>query len=182
MTDAGIPRMASSTYGLPTWHARHSLAASATNRGSAPATVEAPAATTSMPSPSLSFEGITNQGPYVPGDPNGAVGPQHYVQTVNMHFAVYTKTTGALLFGPVAINTLWTGFGAPCETQNNGDPIVLYDQFADRWLISEFAIPVLGLGPFIQCVAVSTSGDPTGAYYQYQFQMPAVPGYPLPTR
>ncbi len=55
----------------------------------------------------------------------------------NLHFAIYSKT-GALLYGPVANNTLWSGFGGDCQTDNDGDPIVLYDQDADRWILTQF--------------------------------------------
>src|SRR5439155_301121 len=101
-------------------------------------------------------------------DTNGAVGPNNFVQTVNVSFAVFTKT-GSLLYGPAKINTLFTGFGGLCETDNDGDPSVVYDQLADRWLITQFAVsgangsPV----PYLECIAISTSGDPTGSYYRY---------------
>ncbi len=60
---------------------------------------------------------------------------------------------------------LWSGFGGPCEANNSGDPIVLHDQLANRWLISQFAYPA-----FYQCIAISQTADPTGAYYRYAFQ------------
>ena len=67
------------------------------------------------------------------------------MQWVNVSFAVYSKgtttTPPALLYGPAPANTLWTGFGGPCETRNDGDPIVRYDHLADRWVMSQLAIP-----------------------------------------
>lgn len=129
-----------------------------------------------MPAPTVSFEGINDQTLVVPPDPNGAVGRLYYVQAVNFHLAVYQKSNGLAVLGPVPTNNLWAGFGGACESQNNGDPIVLYDQLADRWLVSQFAIPS-DTGPFFECVAVSQTEDPTGAWYRYAFQMPAVPGY-----
>src|SRR5207249_1158861 len=99
---------------------------------------------------------------------NGAVGPNHYVQIVNLSFAIWDKA-GTRLFGPAAANTLWQGFGGPCETSNDGDPIVRYDHLADRWLLSQFALPNFPQGPFYQCIAVSQTADPTGRYYRYQF-------------
>ncbi|MEZ4771002.1 MAG: hypothetical protein R2844_21610 [Caldilineales bacterium] len=108
----------------------------------------------------------------LPPDTNGDVGPNHYMQWVNLSFAIYSKT-GALLYGPAAGNTLWSGFGGPCQTTNNGDPIVQYDHLADRWMVSQFAFPNYPSGPFYQCIAVSQTGDPTGAWYRYQFQISA---------
>ena len=72
-----------------------------------------------------------------PPDPNGAVGPNHVVTMSNLHFQIFNKT-GTSLFGPAANNTLWAGFGGGCQTQNAGDPVVLYDQLADRWLLTQF--------------------------------------------
>lgn len=121
-----------------------------------------------MPSPIQNFEGINNVNGVLPPDPNGDVGLSHYVQMVNNSFAIWDKN-GNLLYGPAANNTLWNGFGGPCETQNNGDPIVLYDNLADRWLMSQFALPNFPSGPFYQCIAISTTGDPTGQWYRYAF-------------
>jgi PASTA domain-containing protein/List-Bact-rpt repeat protein len=123
-----------------------------------------------MPAPSLSFDGI----PYgavctcAPPDTNGDVGLTQYVQSVNSGFAVYDKATGAAVFGPVTIDTLWSGLGGVCETNGDGDPVVLYDQLANRWLISQFA----GLSyPTDECIAVSTSSDATGSYNRYDFHL-----------
>src|SRR5947208_1804318 len=136
------------------------------------------------PAPSSSFEGI-GQGfagftvRYAPPDTNGAVGPNHFVQTVNVSFAVFGKT-GSLLYGPAGINTLFAGFGGLCETDNDGDPSVVYDQLADRWVITQFA--TFGANgtsvPYLECIAVSTSGDPTGAYFRYSFPRSLFPDYP----
>jgi len=117
-----------------------------------------------MPSPSVNFEGIGNVDGVLPPDTNGDVGPNHYVQIVNLSFAIFSKS-GTVLYGPANTNTLWSGFGGPCETTNDGDPIVLYDHLADRWLLSQFAVP----GPFYQCIAISQTGDPTGAWHRYAF-------------
>jgi uncharacterized repeat protein (TIGR01451 family) len=121
------------------------------------------------PAPRQNFNGVGNVDGVLPPDTNGAVGPAHYVQWVNLSFAVYDKATGARLLGPVKGSTLWSGFGGPCETSNDGDPIVLYDHLADRWLMSQFALPGGSQG-YWQCLAVSTSGDPTGAYHRYAFR------------
>ena len=142
------------------------------------ATEEARAtATTLIDAPLANFEGLSNQDNFAlfgfrvnPPDPVGDVGPNHYVEMINLAFAVYSKT-GTRLLGPVDTGTLWDGFPIEDCTDPSGDPIVLYDQFADRWLLSQFTTrgfddPAL---PFYNCVAVSQTGDPTGAYYRYAF-------------
>src|SRR5205085_6028881 len=81
---------------------------------------------------------------------------------------VFDKTTGGSLLGPSGISTIWGGFGGVCESNGNGDPVVMYDQLADRWVISQFA----GVSvPTDECIAVSTSGDATGSYYRYDFHL-----------
>jgi hypothetical protein len=118
-----------------------------------------------MPSPEVSFDGVGSLDDVAPPDPNGDVGPAHYVQWVNLSFAIWDKG-GHLLYGPAPGNTLFTGFGGPCEERNAGDPIVQYDHLADRWMLSQFT----GSGsPYYQCVAVSQTPDPTGPYYRYAF-------------
>ncbi|MCB1583770.1 MAG: fibronectin type III domain-containing protein, partial [Xanthomonadales bacterium] len=98
-----------------------------------------------------------------PPDPAGDVGPNHYVAMTNLFFAVFDKA-GTVLYGPAANNTVWSGFGGACEAENSGDPIVLYDQISDRWLLSQFT----SAGPdYYNCVAVSTTPDPTGSYYRW---------------
>ncbi|HCC58512.1 MAG TPA: hypothetical protein DEQ47_14890, partial [Solibacterales bacterium] len=102
-----------------------------------------------------------------PPDTNGAVGATQYVQWVNESFAVFNKSTGAIAAGfPKAGNTLWTGFGGGCETNNDGDPIVQYDKAANRWIMTQFSVSTT---PYLQCVAVSTTSDATGAYNRYAF-------------
>jgi hypothetical protein len=118
-----------------------------------------------MPAPITNFAGVGNVDGVYPPDTNGDVGPNHYVQWVNLHFQIWNKN-GVSLYGPAAGNTLWTGFGGPCASQNAGDPIVLYDQAADRWVLSQFT----SSAPYGECIAVSTTGDPTGSYYRYFFQ------------
>jgi hypothetical protein len=76
-----------------------------------------------------------------PSDNSLAVGPDHVVQTVNSRMAIFTKkgkrfdASGKSLYGPVNTNNVFKGFGGACETNNNGDAVVRYDQIADRWLI-----------------------------------------------
>jgi hypothetical protein len=107
----------------------------------------------------------------LPPDTNGEVGPTQYLQIVNTDFAVYSKT-GALLRTATPIDELWANAGGECATHDDGDPVVLYDQLAHRWLISQFiATPSGGAGDdqYGECIAVSTSSDATGSYYLYEF-------------
>jgi Malectin domain/Carboxypeptidase regulatory-like domain/Kelch motif/Viral BACON domain len=125
-----------------------------------------------MPSPILNFEGIDYPGVVcfcAPPDTNGEVGLTQYVQIVNEGFQVFDKTTGAAEAPAVAISSLWTGFGGLCEFNGFGDPVVVYDQLANRWLISQFA--GAGLPITDQCIAVSTSSDALGTYAVYGFHM-----------
>jgi len=137
------------------------------------------------PSVLTSFEGIGEgfvgpSGPFtvtaVPPDPNGVAGPNHYVQIVNLSFAVFSKN-GTPLLGPLPNNLLWQGFGGLCETQNSGDPTVNYDRFADRWVIAQMAVDPIAFS-FAECVAVSTTGDPTGTYARYVFPQSSLTDYP----
>ncbi|MBA3945590.1 MAG: hypothetical protein H0X37_13615 [Herpetosiphonaceae bacterium] len=113
---------------------------------------------------------------YAPPDTNGAVGATQYVQWVNVDLAVFNKSNGALLLGPVAGNTIWTGFGGPCERNNDGDPIAQYDKAANRWVLTQFVVS--GAPPFLQCVAVSQTSDATGSYNRYSFNQPGFNDYP----
>src|SRR5262245_1030164 len=128
-----------------------------------------------MPSPIQNFDGIARICGCLPPDTEGDVGPNHYMQWVNLHFAVYTKAgvqVGATLPG----NALWLNNpNAPvCATRNDGDPIVLYDQYSGRWLASQFAFPNGPFsGPYYQCVAVSSSSDPPGTWCGYQYTVSA---------
>ncbi|MDQ3041616.1 MAG: carboxypeptidase-like regulatory domain-containing protein [Acidobacteriota bacterium] len=128
-----------------------------------------------IPSTGVSFDGMINLSGINPPDPNGDIGPNHYVQMVNSRFQIFTRT-GISVFGPASINTLFAGFGGACQNENAGDPVVIYDQFADRWLLSQFT----AAGPnYFNCVAISTSSDPTGTYYRYAFGTGAnFPDYP----
>jgi uncharacterized repeat protein (TIGR01451 family) len=133
------------------------------------------------PGPLATFEGVSNQENFTnfgfrlsPPDTDGEVGPNHYVQYVNLLFRVYTRA-GVPLTGPVKLSTLYAPLGGQCAEPDNGDPIVLYDQLADRWLLSQFAF--IGNGtepPYHECIAISKTSDPAGAYYLYDFLVPTV--------
>ena len=111
-----------------------------------------------------------------PPDTNGAVGATQYLQIVNSAFAVFDKSSKAVVYGPVPTNTLWKGFGGPCEADNDGDAVVVYDKAQNRWVVSQFAVTA---APYYQCVAVSATSDATGAWYRYAFPYGSVfPDYP----
>jgi hypothetical protein len=112
----------------------------------------------------------------IPPDTNAAVGSTQIVEIVNTGFAVFNKT-GTVLYGPAATNTLFSGFGGPCQTTNDGDGVVRYDPLANRWVITQFA-NVQTTGPFYECVAVSQTSDATGAWNRYAFQYASFPDYP----
>ncbi len=136
----------------------------------------------------LNFEGIsgdpgspaTENCPLVtntqlaPPDTNLAVGDTQVVQWVNICYAVYSKATGALLAGPFPGNHFWAGFSSSvCSFQNAGDIIIQWDKANHRWVASQNVF-----GPYLTCVAVSTSADALGSYNRYQFLQPGFPDYP----
>ena len=122
-----------------------------------------------MPNPIHNWEGLNNLDGVLPPDPTGAVGPSHFVQWVNLHMAIWDRS-GTLIGVPFPGNTIWSGFGGPCDSCNDGDPVVLYDRLAGRWVISQFALT--GGPPYYQYVAVSQTSDPTGQWYRYAFTWP----------
>jgi hypothetical protein len=137
------------------------------------------------PPPGGSFEGLNNYDnvlgglfQVLPPDVNGDVGPNHYVEFVNLVMKVYSKG-GTPLSPPFPLSAIFAsaGFSGPCATANNGDPIVLYDQFADRWFLSQFYVndAINNTGPSRHCIAISQTGNPLGAYYVYEFIWPDFP-------
>jgi hypothetical protein len=126
------------------------------------------------PSPENNFDGIAGNGQSSPPDPTGEAGPNHYVQATNNGFGIWTKD-GTPVVGRTDISTLWAGVGDLCQTSGKGDPIVQYDQLAKRWLITQFAFQTAAngqkVGPFFECIAVSTSPDPLGDYFLYSFNL-----------
>lgn len=130
-----------------------------------------------MPSAIVGFDGLSNDDntaafgyQVYPPDTNGDVGPSHYVQAVNQLVRVFNKSGGVL--ATFKMSTLFASLGGLCATRDNGDPVVLYDQFANRWFISQFGFTSLSEPPYHQCIAVSATADPLGAYYAYDFVMP----------
>ncbi len=142
-----------------------------------------------MPAPTQSFAGLSfadtcggvRCGGGWPPDTNGDVGPNHYVQAVNNAYAVYSKT-GTLL-ASFTENQLWSaavggtivGGAGVCASDSFGDPVVLYDRLADRWILTHFAFAESGgdpVSPFYQCLAASKSGDPVaGGWWLYAVRM-----------
>ena len=133
--------------------------------------VQSTMAPEAMPTPILSFDGVVFPGVACncsPPDTDGEVGATQYVQMVNEGYQVFNKSTGASVLGPSSIVSLWAGFGGVCQSNGHGDPIVLYDQIAGRWLISQFAGASV---PTDECIAVSTTSDATGSYNRYGFHL-----------
>ena len=123
-----------------------------------------------------SVEGIGANGS-LPPDNNMAVGDTQLVEIVNTEFAVYDKT-GALLMGPAPIHSLFTALGGMCATADGGDPIVLFDQAAGRWFISQLEYNS-SFTTNLLCTAVSTSDDATGTYVLYEWNFGSIlPDYP----
>ena len=140
-----------------------------------PVVQEAPQGTAfAAPATGFNFLGVGTNG-LTPSDSNGSVGNNQYVETVNTRYQVWSlnraTSVATSILGPVSINALWSGFGGPCQAQNAGDPIVVYDKLANRWLISQFTTAVSS-GFYYQCVALSTTPDATGTYFRWAFAVP----------
>lgn len=128
----------------------------------------AAAPTGKTPSPTLTFDGQGNNCACSPPDTVGAAGPSHYLQMVNAtQLSVYDKT-GTRLAGPTEFSSLWTS--GVCASSSEGDPVVVYDTLANRWLLTQFYSNGV-------CAAVSTTPDPTGTYYLYSFGTAEFPDY-----
>jgi len=128
----------------------------------------------------LNFDGILDSqaGGFVPPDTNASVGTTQVVETVNVAFAVYNKTTGAQVMAPKSIQTLYTPLGGQCATGNLSDPVVNFDKVAQRWVITMIAFNS-NFSVNNACMAVSTSADATGSYHVYAFAYgQTLPDYP----
>ena len=128
----------------------------------------------SMPAPILSFDGIAFPGVTcncAPPDTNGEVGSTQYVQIVNQGFQVFDKTNGNPITPALGIGTLWAGFGGACDLHGFGDPVVLFDQIAGRWVITQFASATGGLPITDECIAVSQTSDAAGSYFRYGYHL-----------
>jgi hypothetical protein len=162
-------------------HAGNAPVVSADAGFSGDAAVQSDPVAPAIPGTLANFEGLSNQDNFNifgfrvnPPDPVGDVGPNHYVEMINLVFGVFSKT-GTKLLGPVDTGTLWAGFPIEDCIDPSGDPIVVYDQFVDRWILTQFTTRGFddqgnfnGL-PFYNCIAISATGDPTGAYFRYAY-------------
>ncbi len=129
--------------------------------------------------PTLNFGGQGFSGVYPP-DTVGAVGANYYIQAINgspnTTYTIYNKATGALAAGPISFGSLFSNPGNLCATSGGGDPILLYDEQASRWLISEFTSPFSGN---YFCVYISKTSDPiSGGWWSYRFEAQQFPDYP----
>ncbi len=133
-----------------------------------------------MPSPSLNFPGLSRTdictggqcGGGIPPDTNGDVGPTVYIQGVNVSYGIFDKTTGARI-AAFTEDALFSGTGTFCDGNGGGDPVVLHDPLADRWILTHLAYgPAASTGPFYECIAVSRSSDPVGGgWFLYTVRM-----------
>jgi len=112
----------------------------------------------SMSQPGSNWTGQTGGG--YPLDPTGGAGPTAYVQAVNTYYQAFDKVTGAPLMASMSLKSLWPG------SIDDGDPIALYDKYADRWFIQQFQV---SNNTQKILIAISATNDPTGAYYKYTF-------------
>jgi hypothetical protein len=131
--------------------------------------------TPTMPPPLLTFNGINEadgQCNCVPPDSDGDVGPNHYVEAVNVTFRVFDKS-GTALMPPKKYDAFFLGLPGPCgSNQNQGDPFAFYDHQADRWVITDFAFPAFPGNSFWECIGVSQSPDPVaGPWALYALQI-----------
>ncbi|MCX6245930.1 MAG: T9SS type A sorting domain-containing protein [Bacteroidetes bacterium] len=149
---------------------QYPFAETALPRGNDPVWQQEMGKTSPPKAPIVSFAGQPS--PYYPPDANGVAGPNHYMQTINTVYAIYSKT-GALVAGPTNMNLLFSGVTG--SGNNDGDPVVLYDKQADRWVAIEFSIS--GSNDYM-LVAVSQTNDPTGSWYRYSFDVDDMPDYP----
>ena len=109
------------------------------------------------------FEGQGGLGSY-PQDPNGMIGSNYYVQTINSTIAAWDKT-GGVYIPQTDLYALFGSLGS-CDC---GDPVTVYDKMADRWIISEFEGGITNSNIDTLLFAVSKTNDPNGAYWLYAF-------------
>lgn len=123
--------------------------------------------------PGVGMPGFSMTG--APPDTTVAVGPSHVVAWVNSMYAIMTKTGTVLSLANG--NTFFAGVGNLCASTNRGDPILQYDRQADRWVMSQFAFNVTSgnpSAPYLQCIAVSQTNNPLGAYHRYTISFGSV--------
>ena len=121
----------------------------------------------------LVFDGTANPfacGPCDVPDTIGAVGKDHYIQMVNATKVAIFSKDGSAAGPPFDLGSLWSSGTCTADT---GDPVVLYDQFADRWVMMQLG----SFGSPFLCLAISQTGDPLGSYYLYTFNTTQYPDY-----
>ena len=154
------------------------------NSHSGDAALQTDVTATAMPAPLFTFEGPSNQDNFNtfgfrvnPPDPVGDVGRDQYVAMINLVYSVYSKT-GELLGGPFDTGTLWQDFPVEDCSDPSGDPIVFYDEIANRWVLTQFTTR-FATNQFYICMAVSATPDALDAYHLYAFSTgDAFPDYP----
>ncbi len=155
-------------------------------------TGQSPMTPLAMPGPIQNFDGLSKNGSCTggscgagwPPDTNGDVGPNHFMQAVNTSIGIFNKTGTQL--AAFTFDSFWSGAstGTPCDTSNQGDPVVLYDPLADRFIFMDFAWTNLQSGPYYFCFAVSSTSDPMNVgYARYAIRAddvahPWLPDYP----
>jgi len=129
-----------------------------------------------MSNPVLNVEGINNVQGFNAADPNGDIGKDHYVQTINAQFGVFDRQ-GNIIYGPVDYKSIFESFPGPWNEINWCDPVIVYDHIADRWAFTTMSFKTSS-GQFYEMVAVSVSADPLGEYYCYAYQFEDINDYP----
>lgn len=134
------------------------------------------------PAPLLNFEGLdaATWSNSTPPDPHGDIGPNHYIEAINVAIGIFDKSNGTRL-AAYSFDTFMSNAGmtGPCGNANSGDPYVMYDRISGRWFVTDFAW--YGSGPFFECIAVSKTSDPvSGGWWTYavQFANNNMPDYP----
>ncbi|PLX10894.1 MAG: hypothetical protein C0598_09435 [Marinilabiliales bacterium] len=124
------------------------------------------------------FPGVPNLSGVAPPYTDGDVGPNHYFQMINLAFSIWDKD-GNQLMSPADNQTLWEGFddGQPFDNANDGDPVVVYDEYADRWIATQFALSTNN-GKYYELIAVSATPDPLGEWYRYAYEFDNLNDYP----
>lgn len=138
-----------------------------------PLTDNSGAAPGKSPAPDLVFDGLSNIQGYIPPDPVGDVGPSHYIQMTNATKVAIFNENGTPALPPFDLGSLWPS--GNCAVPDDGDPQVLWDSLAGRWVLLQFTVDTAPRG---LCIAVSQTADPTGSWHLYQFTTPAFPDYP----
>src|SRR3984957_12385585 len=124
----------------------------------------------------FNFDGMDSEqaGNVIPPDTNGAVGDKQFFLITNFAFNIYDKSTGKIQVGPLLINTIFKGFGGQCESDNGGDPVVVYNKVANRWLLEQLEYST----SYQICIAVSQTDDATDAYNLYSYTFTGLSDYP----